>query len=235
MLAYNTLGSCCLLTDKRAASYWIHVKGNGTIFTSSSHFSISSKDQPISKRDLTASKCFKFVSVIVRICSGAPNPYNVSENYWQYTSNLYRSTPPICNAVPCWLLNFGKRKRCSTPPICTSHLYRRYFWENTRGWGFRKVPGKIVRYTVAGEDSLRHVSGRSCLCQQLKPPPPSLACWDMPSCRSWRKGVQGGFVYPAIRDHCKIWEKSKLGLSNGGLTRAQSSAIVHICGLWALL
>ena len=24
-------------------------------------------------------------------CSGTPNPYNVSEKYWRYTSNLYRS------------------------------------------------------------------------------------------------------------------------------------------------
>ena len=37
--------------------------------------------------------------------SGTPNPHNFSEKYWQYTSNLYRSTPAICNAVPCWLLS----------------------------------------------------------------------------------------------------------------------------------
>ena len=24
-----------------------------------------------------------------------PNPYNLSEKYWQYTSNLYCSTPPF--------------------------------------------------------------------------------------------------------------------------------------------
>ena len=53
-------------------------------------------------------------------CSGAPDPSNLSEKYWQYISNLYCSTPPICNAVPCWLLNFGERKRRSTPPICTA-------------------------------------------------------------------------------------------------------------------
>ena len=61
-------------------------------------------------------------------CSGTPNPYNSSEKYWQYTSNLYRNTPPICNALPCWLLNFGGRETpqntsnlyCSTPPICTT-------------------------------------------------------------------------------------------------------------------
>ena len=32
-------------------------------------------------------------------CSETPNPYNVSERYWRYISNLYCSTPPICNAV----------------------------------------------------------------------------------------------------------------------------------------
>ena len=47
---------------------------------------------------------------------------------WQYNSNLFRSTPPICNAVPCWLLSFGERETpqytsnfyCSMPPICTA-------------------------------------------------------------------------------------------------------------------
>ena len=78
-------------------------------------------------------------------------PYNLSEKYWQYTSNLYHSTPPICNAVPCWLQSFGERETpqytsnfyCSTPPICTAAplpyapaiLLRKY-----RGLGFRKVP-----------------------------------------------------------------------------------------------
>ena len=63
-----------------------------------------------------------------RDCSGTPNPYNVSEKYWRYTSNLYCSTPPICNAVPRWLLSSGERETpqctsnlyCSTPPICTA-------------------------------------------------------------------------------------------------------------------
>ena len=63
-------------------------------------------------------------------CLGAPNPYNLSKKYWQYTSNLYRNTTPICNAVPCWLLSFGERETlqytsnlyCNTPPICT-YLY----------------------------------------------------------------------------------------------------------------
>ena len=63
-----------------------------------------------------------------------PNPYNLSEKYWQYTSNLYHSTPPICNAVPYWPPSLEERETpqytshlCrSTPPICTqyaSHLY----------------------------------------------------------------------------------------------------------------
>ena len=65
-------------------------------------------------------------------CLGTPNPHNVSQKYWQYTSNLDRSTPPICNAVPRWLLSFGDRETrqytsnlyCSTPPICTSDTPR---------------------------------------------------------------------------------------------------------------
>ena len=48
--------------------------------------------------------------------------------YWRYTSNLYRSTPHICNSVPRWLLSFGERETpqytsnlcCSTPLICTA-------------------------------------------------------------------------------------------------------------------
>ena len=62
-------------------------------------------------------------------CLGTPNPYNVSEKYWRYASNLYRSTPPTCNAVPRWLLSFGERETpqpqytsnlyCRLPPICT--------------------------------------------------------------------------------------------------------------------
>ena len=58
----------------------------------------------------------------------SPQPYNLSEKYWRYTSNLYSSTPPICSAVPCWLLSFGERETpqytsnlyCNTPPICTA-------------------------------------------------------------------------------------------------------------------
>ena len=46
----------------------------------------------------------------------------------EYASNLYRSTPPICNTVPCWLLSLEERETphytsnfyCSTPPICTA-------------------------------------------------------------------------------------------------------------------
>ena len=61
-------------------------------------------------------------------CLGTPNPYNLSEKYWRYTSNLYRSTPLICNAVPPWLQSFGDKETpqytsnlyCSTPPIYTA-------------------------------------------------------------------------------------------------------------------
>ena len=60
--------------------------------------------------------------------AGLWRPYNLSEKYWQYTSNLYRSTPLICNAVPRWLQSFGDRETPqytsnlyrSTPPICTA-------------------------------------------------------------------------------------------------------------------
>ena len=84
--------------------------------------------------------------------SGTPNPYNLSEKYWQYISNLYRSAPPICNALPCWVLNFGERETLqytsnlyySTPPICTTIrlpfvpaiLLRKYQGHG----GSRKVP-----------------------------------------------------------------------------------------------
>ena len=40
-------------------------------------------------------------------CSGTPNPYNWSENYWQYTSNLHRNTPPIF--APCPVQNLVMR------------------------------------------------------------------------------------------------------------------------------
>ena len=67
-------------------------------------------------------------------CSGTPNPYNLSKKCWQYTSNSYCSTLPICKAVPRWLLSLEERETpqyttnlcCSTPPICTVvqlHLY----------------------------------------------------------------------------------------------------------------
>ena len=54
-------------------------------------------------------------------CFETPNPYNSSEKYCQHTSNLYHSTPPICNAVPCWLLSLKERET----PQYTSYLYRR--------------------------------------------------------------------------------------------------------------
>ena len=61
-------------------------------------------------------------------CSGTPNPYHLSEKHWQYTSNVYCNAPPICNAVPCWLLSLEDRETpqytshlyCSMPPVCTA-------------------------------------------------------------------------------------------------------------------
>ena len=92
--------------------------------------------------------------------SKTPNPYNLSEKYWRYTSNLHRSTPPICNAVPRWLPSLEEREvpqctsnlYCSTPPICTAvrHpfvpaiLLREYQW--LPGWGFREVPEQSDGY-----------------------------------------------------------------------------------------
>ena len=94
-------------------------------------------------------------------CLGAPNPYNLSGKH---------STPPMCNAVPCWLLNFGVRETLqytsnlhasyevflyrSTPPISTGDLFERIprVLENSRRlWLFlasfrefwRKVPGNF--------------------------------------------------------------------------------------------
>ena len=75
-------------------------------------------------------------------CLGTPwTPYNLSEKYWRYTSNFYRSTSPICKVVPRWLQSFGERETpqytyCSTPPICTAIrlafvpaiLLRKYQW-----------------------------------------------------------------------------------------------------------
>ena len=71
--------------------------------------------------------CF-FVPLLLGQCLGTANPYSLSEKYWQYTSNLYRSSPPICNAVPCCILNSGDKETlqyapnlyCNTPPICTA-------------------------------------------------------------------------------------------------------------------
>ena len=72
-------------------------------------------------------------------------PFNLSEKYWRYTSNLYRNTPLICNAVPRWLLRFGEREapqytsnlRCSTPPICTAIrlLLPAMLWRKYQGLG----------------------------------------------------------------------------------------------------
>ena len=57
-----------------------------------------------------------------------PQPVQHVEKILQCTSDLYRNTPPICNAMPCWLLSFEEREmapKChNTPPICTT-LYCR--------------------------------------------------------------------------------------------------------------
>ena len=56
-----------------------------------------------------------------------PRTLLVLEKVLQYTSNLHGSTPPICIAVPSWLLSLEERETqqytshlyCKTPP----HLY----------------------------------------------------------------------------------------------------------------
>ena len=69
-----------------------------------------------------------------------PQPLLVSEKVLQNTSNLYGSTPPICIAVPSWLLILEERETqqytshlyCSTPPTCTAvrpPFVRQYFWK----------------------------------------------------------------------------------------------------------
>ena len=84
-------------------------------------------------------------------CSGTPNRCNLSEKYWQCTSNLYRSTPPICNAVPCRLLSLEEREtpQCAsylyrnTPPICTAvrlPFVPALLFEKSRG--FQTVPSR---------------------------------------------------------------------------------------------
>ena len=91
-----------------------------------------------------------FCLLFFRRVSETPTP-TVSKEVRQYTSNLYGSAPPICIAGPSWLLSLEEREiqqytshlYCSTPPICTAvrlPFVRQYFWENTGGWGHRKVP-----------------------------------------------------------------------------------------------
>ena len=63
-----------------------------------------------------------------------PQPL-LSKKVLQYTSNLYGSTPPVCNAVPSWLPSFEEREAQqytshlygSMPPICTAVLLRKYW------------------------------------------------------------------------------------------------------------
>ena len=95
--------------------------------------------------------------------SGTPNPYNLSEKYWQYTSNLYRSATPICNAVPRWLLSLEERETpqytsnlCrNMPPICTvvrlpfvlAILLRKYqgLWVLESSWVL--LMGSVLTFT----------------------------------------------------------------------------------------
>ena len=67
-----------------------------------------------------------------------PQPVELVGELPQYASNLYPSTPPICNAVPSWLLSLEEREAPQYTSYCVlrlqyaSHLYRQYF---------EKVPG----------------------------------------------------------------------------------------------
>ena len=49
-----------------------------------------------------------------------PQPLLVSEKVLQYTSNLHGSTPPICIAVPSWLLSLEEREAQQYTSICTA-------------------------------------------------------------------------------------------------------------------
>ena len=80
-----------------------------------------------------------------------PQPLLVSKKVLQYTSNLYGSMPPICIAVPSWLLSFKQREtqQYTSPNIAirlpfvlqyASHLYGSTF-EKVQGVG---VTGKFL-------------------------------------------------------------------------------------------
>ena len=71
----------------------------------------------------------------VRRVSETPTPTGLGESA---AANLYGSTPPICIAVPSWLLSLEERETqqytshlyCSAPPICTAvrlPFVRHYF------------------------------------------------------------------------------------------------------------
>ena len=87
---------------------------------------------------------FHFCGPKIGECLRTPNPYNLSEKYWRYLSDLYCSTPPMCNAVPRWLQSFGEKEAPQYTSNCTlqhaSHLYRSAPPICT-GDNFEKIPG----------------------------------------------------------------------------------------------
>ena len=100
-------------------------------------------------------------------CSGTPTHTTAlrstgSEKYWHYTSNLYHTTPRICNAVPSWRLSLEERERRRTrsPPICTA--IRTYLYRSTPhiciGNTFEKIPvGGVLEFLSYFNKSQNHL------------------------------------------------------------------------------
>ena len=107
-------------------------------------------------------------------CSRAPNPYNLSEKYWRYTSNSYRCMPPICNAVPCWLLSLEEREA----PQYTSNSYTAVRLLFRAGKANKTINKKTHKHNLHGiipglsRDSpglFLRFPGSNCLCVSLFP------------------------------------------------------------------
>ena len=79
---------------------------------------------------------------------GNPNPYNLSERVWQYTSKLYSSTPPICIAVLSLLLSveewetpqYASHLYSSTPPFVRQYFRHTKLRLNRRDGMSRELP-----------------------------------------------------------------------------------------------
>ena len=100
-----------------------------------------------------------------------------TRQYWKYTAKLYRSTAPICNAVPCWLLSLEEKET----PQYASHLYHSTPPICTRSWAFRKVRGPKKHRIVFNINFCPHCG-----------PPEKMMClisWE----RTRKKGIHVNF------------------------------------------